>query len=109
MEQRGQEKHLGSACIAKMTLLLHGILDPRIERGDTIRDPKLVDGGELMLYDRVIANPPFSLDEWGREAAEHDGYGRFRFAIPPKSKSDLAFLRHMLATLSVEGLLVVLL
>ena len=63
----GQEKNLGTWAICKMNMLLHGLPDARIEKGDTIRDPKLIDEGELLLYDRVIANPPFSLDEWGRE------------------------------------------
>ena len=62
-----------------MNMLLHGFPDARIEKGDTIRDPKLVQEGELILYDRVIANPPFTLDEWGVEVAENDPYGRFRF------------------------------
>src|SRR5690606_10345409 len=75
----------------------------RIEKGDTIRDPKLVQDGELMLFDRVIANPPFSLDNWGRETAESDGYGRFRFGVPPKTKGDLAFVQHMISTLNVDG------
>ena len=85
----GQEKNLGTWAICKMNMLLHGLPDARIEKGDTIRDPKLVDEGELLLYDRVIANPPFSLDEWGRDVAENDGYGRFRFGVPPKTKGDL--------------------
>ena len=55
------------------------------------------------LFDRVIANPPFSLDAWGKEVAESDSYGRFRFGIPPKSKGDLAFVQHMVATLNVRG------
>ncbi len=101
----GQEKNLGTWAIAKMNLLLHGLPDARIEKGDTIRDPKLLEKGELMLFDRVIANPPFSLDEWGREAAEADRYGRFRFGIPPASKGDMAFLQHMVATLNAKGLL----
>ena len=96
----GQEKNLGTWAICKMNMLLHGLPDARIEKGDTIRDPKLVDEGELLLYDRVIANPPFSLDEWGREVAEGDGYGRFRFGVPPKTKGDLAFVQHMVAVLS---------
>jgi type I restriction enzyme M protein len=57
-----------------------------------------------MLFDRVIANPPFSLDEWGREVAEHDGYGRFRFGVPPKTKGDLAFVQHMIATTNAIGM-----
>lgn len=99
----GQEKNLGTWAIAKMNMLLHGVFDSRIEKGDTIRDPKLLKDGALLLYDRVIANPPFSLDEWGREVAENDGYGRFRFGVPPKTKGDLAFVQHMVATLNMKG------
>lgn len=101
----GQEKNLGTWGIAKMNLLLHGLPDARIEKGDTIRDPKLLEKGELMLFDRVIANPPFSLEEWGREAAEADRFGRFQFGLPPASKGDLAFLQHMVASLNAQGML----
>jgi type I restriction enzyme M protein len=100
----GQEKNLGTWAICKMNMLLHGLPDARIEKGDTIRDPKLREGGELMLFDRVIANPPFSLEEWGREIAEQDAYGRFRFGVPPKGYGDLAFLEHMLATTNQAGM-----
>lgn len=99
----GQEKNLNTWAICKMNLLLHGLSDHRVEKGDTIREPKLVQDGELMLYDRVIANPPFSLKGWGREDIESDGYGRFRFGLPPKDKGDLAFVQHMIASLSHEG------
>lgn len=99
----GQEKNLGTWAICKMNMLLHGFPDARIEKGDTIRDPKLLQDGELMLFDRVIANPPFSLDAWGREVAENDSHGRFRFGVPPKSTGDLAFVQHMVATLNLDG------
>ena len=99
----GQEKNLSTWAICKMNMLLHGLPDARIEKGDTIRDPKLVDERELLLYDRVIANPPFSLDEWGRDVAENDGYGRFRFGVPPKTKGDLAFVQHMVAVLNASS------
>lgn len=55
---------------------------------------------ELLLYDRVIANPPFSLKNWGREEAEDDAYGRFRFGVPPKNAGDYGFIQHMVATLT---------
>lgn len=100
----GQEKNLGTWAICKMNMLLHGLPDIRIEKGDTIRDPKLRDGDALMVFDRVIANPPFSLDEWGRDVAEHDGFGRFRFGLPPKTKGDFAFVQHMVATTSRTGM-----
>jgi type I restriction enzyme M protein len=87
-----------------MNLLLHNLPGARIEKGDTIRDPRLLEGGELMLFDRVIANPPFSLDDWGREVAERDPLGRFRFGTPPKTKGDLAFVQHMIATTNKTGM-----
>lgn len=100
----GQERNLGTWAICKMNMLLHGLPDARIEKGDTIRDPKLREDGELMLFDRVIANPPFSSDEWGREVAENDPYGRFRFGIPPKSYGEYAFVQHMVATANERGM-----
>jgi type I restriction enzyme M protein len=99
----GQEKNLGTWAICKMNMLLHGLPDARIEKGDTIRDPRLVKDGVLEVYDKVIANPPFSLDDWGREVAEADSFGRFRFGIPPRTKGDLAFVQHMVATLNIGG------
>lgn len=100
----GQEKNLGTWSIAKMNLLLHGLPDHRIEKGDTIRQPKLIEDGEIMLFDRVIANPPFSLKEWGREEAENDPYGRFQYGIPPKNAGDYAFVQHMVSSLKSNGI-----
>jgi type I restriction enzyme M protein len=100
----GQEKNLGTWGICKMNMLMHGLIDARIEKGDTIRDPRLLESGELMLFDRVIANPPFSLDQWGYEEAEKDKFGRFRYGIPPKTKGDLAFVQHMIATVNGNGM-----
>lgn len=100
----GQEKNLGTWAICKMNMLLHGLSDARIEKGDTLRDPKLRDGRGLLRFDRVIANPPFSLDEWGRKEAEGDAYGRFGFGLPPKTKGDLAFVQHMIATTNDDGM-----
>ena len=105
----GQEKNLGTWAIAKMNLLLHGLRDARIEKGDTIRNPRLLDHeGNLILYDRVIANPPFSLDKWGAVEAASDteklSFNRFRYGIPAKNIGDFAFVQHMLATLNHDGL-----
>lgn len=105
----GQEKNLGTWAIAKMNLLLHGLRDARIEKGDTIRNPRLLDqDGNLFLYDRVIANPPFSLDSWGAEDVSGDteqkGHNRFIYGIPPKNMGDLAFVQHMVATLNATGI-----
>ncbi|MCK6545747.1 type I restriction-modification system subunit M [Myxococcota bacterium] len=100
----GQEKNLGTWAICRMNMLLHGIVDHHIAKGDTIRDPKFREGDGLKTFDRVIANPPFSLDEWGRESAENDPFHRFRFGVPPKTKGDLAFVQHMIATTEPTGM-----
>ena len=104
----GQEKNLSTLGIGKLDLLLHGLRSARIEGGDTIAEPRLVDErGRLLAYDRVIANPPFSLKEWGYEFAPSDPHHRFdRFgAIPPRTKGDLAFLLHMIATTRPTGMI----
>ena len=105
----GQEKNLYTWLICKMNMLLHGISNSQIEKGDTIRNPKLVKNGKLLLFDIVIANPPFSLSNWGVEIAQNDPYNRFNYGIPSKNYGDLAFLQHMLATLGDDGRLGVLL
>jgi len=99
----GQESNYGNLAMCKMNMVLHGIVDFNIEYGDVIEDPKLVDGGKLRLYDRVLANFPFSMD-WKSEGAEKDPYDRFKYGIPPaKDKADFAFIQHMLASLNEKG------
>ncbi len=102
----GQERNLGTLAIGKLNLLLHGLRSARYEGGDVIAEPQLRDERSLYSYDRVIANPPFSLKEWGRDFAPNDPHHRFdRYgAIPPKTKGDLAFLQHMLAVTNPEGM-----
>lgn len=99
----GQEAIGSTWSLAKMNMFLHGEDNHKIEWGDTIRNPKLLDkNGNLMLFDIVTANPPFSLDKWGHEEAEHDKYSRFRRGIPPKTKGDYAFILHMIETLKPD-------
>lgn len=96
----GQEAIGSTWSLAKMNMFLHGEDNHKIEWGDTIRNPKLLDkNGNLMLFDIVTANPPFSLDKWGHDEAEHDKFGRFRRGLPPKTKADYAFVLHMIETL----------
>ncbi len=96
----GQEAIGSTWSLAKMNMFLHGEDNHKIEWGDTIRNPKLLDkNGDLMLFDKVIANPPFSLDKWGHDEAENDTFGRFRRGVPPKTKGDYAFILHMIETL----------
>ncbi|MDY0274092.1 MAG: type I restriction-modification system subunit M [Desulfomicrobium sp.] len=96
----GQEAIGSTWSLAKMNMFLHGEDNHKIEWGDTIRNPKLLDKkGDLMLFDVVTANPPFSLDKWGHEEAENDRFSRFRRGIPPKTRGDYAFILHMIETL----------
>ena len=100
----GQERNIGTWAICKMNMLLHGLSSARLEKGDTLRGPRLLrEDGKLMEFDIVIANPPFSLKNWGYEEAQHDPYRRFRFGIPPKGYGDYAFVQHMIATLNHRG------
>jgi type I restriction enzyme M protein len=96
----GQESIGSTWALAKMNMFLHGEDNHRIEWGDTIRNPKLLDGEDrLKHFDIVVANPPFSLDKWGHGTAEADRFGRFRRGIPPKTKGDYAFILHMIETM----------
>lgn len=100
----GQEKNIGTWGICKMNMLLHNLPDTDIRKGDVIRNPKFFDdNNNLMVYDRVIANPPFSLNKWGQEIANNDGFGRFTYGVPPKSSGDYAFVEHMIASLNQNG------
>ena len=104
---QGQEKNLGTLSIGKLNMLLHGLPSARLEPGDVITEPALQDeAGRLLSYDRVIANPPFSLKSWGADFAPHDPHHRFdRYgAIPPKTRGDFAFLLHMLGVTNAAGM-----
>jgi type I restriction enzyme M protein len=101
----GQEMNLNTWAICKMNMFLHGVYSADIRKGDTLRDPQHTQGGELMTFDRVIANPPFSLKMWGKEEADSDSYGRFPYGTPPKDSGDLAFVQHMIASLNAKGMM----
>lgn len=92
----GQEAIGSTWALAKMNMFLHGEDNHRIEWGDTIRNPKLLDKeDQLKHFDVVVANPPFSLEKWGHGTAEADKFSRFRRGVPPKTKGDYAFILHM--------------
>jgi len=118
----GQEKNLSTWAIAMINMIVHGFKDSDIRKGDTLASPKHESGGELMSFDRVIANPPFSLKKWwspaevdiktdenGKEKSPKyndvvsDEYGRFKYGIPPRGYGDLAFVQHMISVLKHDG------
>ncbi|OHE56603.1 MAG: type I restriction-modification system subunit M [Thiobacillus sp. GWE1_62_9] len=94
----GQEVNGSTWALARMNMFLHGKDSARIEWGDTLNSPALIEADRLMRFDVVVANPPFSLDKWGSEHAESDRFNRFWRGVPPKSKGDYAFISHMVET-----------
>lgn len=94
----GQEKTGATYNLARMNMFLHGQDSARVEWGDTLNNPMLVENDHLMLFDIIVANPPFSLDKWGEKHLENDIYHRFERGMPPASKGDYAFISHMVAT-----------
>ncbi|MDO8592738.1 MAG: type I restriction-modification system subunit M [bacterium] len=94
----GQESTGSTYQLARMNMFLHGKDSARLEWGDTLNNPLLVENDQLMKFDIVIANPPFSLKKWGAENAEADKYKRFWRGVPPKDKGDFAFISHMVET-----------
>jgi len=101
----GQEVNQTSSAIGRMNLYVHDVDDADIKRGDTLRDPLFTDGlGKLRSFDVVIANPPFSLKNWGRETWATDPHRRSEYGgVPPKNSGDMAWLQHMLASARPDG------
>lgn len=105
----GQEKNLTSSSIARMNMFLHGMEDFQIVRGDTLRNPAFFEADGLKNFDCVIANPPFSLKEWGAENWANDPYGRNIAGVPPKGNGDMAWVQHMVKSMNSTGRMTVVL
>jgi type I restriction enzyme M protein len=100
----GQEKMVTTSAVARMNLLLHGLEDFVVQRGDTLRNPVFTDStGGLATFDCVIANPPFSLEKWGEEKWESDPFGRNFAGTPPSSNADYAWVQHMVKSMSAPN------
>ncbi len=96
----GQERNLMTSSIARMNCFLHGIEDFQIVRGDTLSEPKFVEGDRLMRFDVVLANPPYSIKQWDRDAFASDSWGRNLYGTPPQGRADYAFWQHILQSLN---------
>lgn len=96
----GQEKNLATSAIARMNLFLHGAKDFKVTQGDTLRSPNYLERGSLQTFDCVVANPPFSLKNWGSEQFSSDIYGRNIWGCPTDSNGDFAWLQHMVKSMN---------
>lgn len=95
----GQEVNLITSSIARMNLFLHGIDDFKIIRGDTLSNPSFVEHDKLKTFDVVLANPPYSISKWNREAFLNDKWGRNMFGVPPQGRADYAFFQHIIKSM----------
>lgn len=99
----GQEINPLSAAIGKMNLFLNGVLNFKIVNADTLKYPAFIEGGQLKQFDIVLANPPYSISSWNRDAFESDQYGRNFLGVPPQGNADYAFFQHILKSLKPNG------
>lgn len=100
----GQELNYGTSAIARMNLFLHGVTDGHIAHGDTLSRPAFHDAnGGLQTFDVVLANPPYSIKAWNREAFNKDPYGRNLWGVPPQGRADYAFFQHIAKSLDPKS------
>lgn len=130
VQMYGQEVNSSAISMARMNMFIHGIQDAKIAWGDTLANPQHLDSdGNLMKFDCIVANMPFSKAKWaegfnpgGEVSADEenektkkgkkkefkmeaglDRWHRFDIGVPPASKGDWAFLLHMIASMSGNG------
>ncbi|WP_253781228.1 N-6 DNA methylase [Nonomuraea roseoviolacea] len=99
----GQEYNGGTWAVSKMNMILHGVLNALLENDDTLAEPKHLNGGELARFDRVLTNPPFSLNYSATDMKHKE---RFKYGYAPETgkKADLMFAQHVLAVLTPDGI-----
>ena len=95
----GQEINPLTSSIARMNLYLNGVEDFSVVCADTLKEPAFVDGSQLRKFDIVLANPPYSIKTWDREAFMNDKWGRNFLGTPPQGRADYAFIQHIIASM----------
>lgn len=98
----GQEINSLTSAIARMNLFLHGIQDFHIVNDDTLERPAFIENGKLKTFDICLANPPYSIKQWNRDAFEKDQYGRNFLGTPPQGRADYAFFQHIIKSLKKD-------
>lgn len=125
----GQEMNSSTYALCRMNMFLHGVNDAYIEWGDTLANPLHLENDQLMKFDVIVSNPPFSLDKWakgfesGNNESELEGtkksgfkfeasmdpHNRFEYGVPPVGTGDYAFISHMIKSLANKGRMAVVL
>jgi len=106
LELFGQELDPTVVAICKMNIILHNINKYTVEYGDTLTEPLNEKNGQLVQFDRVIANPPFS-QNYNRSEMKYTSRFPYGFAPETGKKADLMFVQHMLASCKRNGRVVV--
>ena len=96
----GQEINALTSSIARMNLYLNGVEDFSIVREDTLKYPAFVDGSKLRTFDVVLANPPYSIKAWDRDAFANDKWGRNLWGTPIQARADYAFIQHIVSSMN---------
>jgi type I restriction enzyme M protein len=99
----GQEINLITSAIARMNMFMHGIEEFKIVRGDTLAEPGLMENDQLKTFNVVLANPPYSIKSWDRNAFVNDPWGRNLWGTPPQGCADYAFQQHIQKSLDKKN------
>lgn len=98
----GQEINSLTSAIGRMNLFLHGVKDFEIVNDDTLVRPAFIEEGQLKRFNVVLANPPYSISQWDRDAFTADKYGRNFLGVPNQNRADFAFIQHILKSLDLS-------
>jgi type I restriction enzyme M protein len=99
----GQEINLITSAIARMNMFMHGIEEFKIVRGDTLAEPGLLENDQLKTFNVILANPPYSIKSWNRDAFVNDPWGRNIWGLPPQGCADYAFQQHIQKSLDTKN------
>lgn len=99
----GQEINLITSAIARMNMFMHGIEEFNIVRGDTLAEPGLLENDQLKTFNVILANPPYSIKSWDRNAFVNDRWGRNLWGTPPQGCADYAFQQHIQKSLDSKN------
>jgi len=100
-----QESNVATYNISRINMILHGVKSWNHRQGDSLRNPRFLDdANKLLRFDRIVMNPPFSLEDWGYDDLRGgDRFDRFGFGMPPRNNGDFAWLEHVVKSLKDDG------